>query len=71
EIMLKSSFINAIARQREMRSRADLNIVPALPRVRFLDWKKLDVSIEGGLTATRSQLASLEAGMLASLQAKK
>ncbi|MDR3522253.1 MAG: cyclic nucleotide-binding and patatin-like phospholipase domain-containing protein [Acidocella sp.] len=71
EIMLKSSFINAIARQRDMRSQADLNIVPALPRIRFLDWKKLDASIEGGLSATRSQLASLDAELMASLQATK
>ncbi|HQT38759.1 MAG TPA: patatin-like phospholipase family protein [Acidocella sp.] len=70
EIMLKSSFINAIVRQRYLRDRADLNIAPVLSRIRFLDWKKLDLSIEGGLATTRSQIAKLSAEALARLQGK-
>ncbi len=70
EIMLKSSFINAIVRQRYLRDRADLNIAPALSRIRFLDWKKLDLSIEGGLATTRSQIAALSADALARIRGK-
>ncbi|HQT64784.1 MAG TPA: patatin-like phospholipase family protein [Acidocella sp.] len=70
EIMLKSSFINAIVRQRDLRRRADLNIAPILSRIRFLDWKKLDVAIEGGMETTRSQIIALDPNMRARLQGK-
>ena len=59
ELLLRSGVLNAVKRQREMRSRADLCIAPDLTGIGFLDWKKYKAAIESGAEAARVSLAAL------------
>ena len=48
ETMLMSSFITAMARQREQRREADLLFRPPLPRMGLLDWHRFPDVVEAG-----------------------
>lgn len=64
EIMLRTSFLNATARQRKAREFTDLLIQPILPGVRLLDWKKFDATIAGGHEAAQAAIAKLSSQSL-------
>jgi NTE family protein len=56
EIMLRSSVLSSNVRQRTARTRADVNLVPELRGIRFLDWHKLDASVAAGFESAKGQL---------------
>lgn len=60
ETMLMSTFITAIARQREQRRHADLLFRPELPRMGLLDWHRFDEVVEAGRRHARDVLEGLE-----------
>jgi len=55
-ILLNSTVLSSLERQREMRARADLCLRPELMRIGLLDWGKFNVAIEQGYASVAQQL---------------
>ena len=67
-ILLNSTVLSALERQREMRDRADLCLRPELQRIGLLDWKKFNAGIDQGYASVSAQLARTDAGTMALLR---
>ena len=55
-MLLNSTVLSSLKRQREMSARARLSLKPDLPRVGLLDWAKFPETIEHGYASVKAQL---------------
>jgi NTE family protein len=67
-ILLNSTVLSSLERQRKMRERADLGLRPELERIGLLDWTKFPTAIEQSYVSVSKQIATLTPADLAQLQ---
>lgn len=67
-ILLNSTLLSALERQREMRARADVCLRPELTRISLLDWGKFNAAIDQSYESLRAQIETLPQEELAPLQ---
>jgi len=65
EILLESSFITSISKQRSVRKFVDLLFQPPIDGIGLLDWKRYDTIVAIGHEHARDVLARLPAEKLA------
>ncbi len=65
EILINSSFLQSLGRQREMRERADICFRPKLRRVGLLDWSKYQDVVQDGYESAMRQIEEIDADVLA------
>ena len=66
--LLTATMLGSLERQKAMRERADICLVPDLPRISLLDWGKFEKTIEHGYESCRQQLAEMDPAALAKLR---